>query len=250
MRQAPQLPRKSSKPSFHPFLVFLFVVSLLASGFTILLSLPEKEIPLSTMQETVLARTAEVLVNNSYSLTVEESGPGYSLRFNGQVENGFIYGKMDTYDLELFTDQEKYFVKGSGVFAEWEEMEHAQLDALSVVVRDPQMLLELLLAGREILVEEGPLRTVENVVCQTYFLEIPPPDIQLLTRFEKEATLDKLQMYLWFAQDDQFLYRMALLMNVSVENDNVQINRIYSLNPQTKEMPEGLPQLNNNFYAI
>jgi hypothetical protein len=250
LRQAPQLPKRSAEPLLHPFLLFLLTVSVLATAVTLYLTRPEYEGSVKTMQSLIQAKTELASANEGYGMVVEESGPGYNLRFSGQVAQGLIYGKMDAYDLEIFTDQSVYYVRGSGVYEEWEEMGSAQLDGLSVLIRDPLDLLQTLLSGGQVLVEEGPQRMVEDIPCVTYFLEIPPPDLQMLTRFEEEATLDKLQLYLWFDREGEFLHRMALLLNITVNAENIQINRIYSLSPTSRDMPDDLPQLPQGFISI
>lgn len=251
MRQAPQPPGKQEEIAFQPFLLFLLAAALLASGMTLYFTRPAAQESLPTMQDVVRLKTTSAKGNNNaYGLVVEESGPGYSLRFNGQANEGFIYGKLESYDLEIYTDQNKYLIRSSGVFEEWEEAGTAELDALSVVVRDPLALLDVLLSGKQVFVEEGPERLVNDVACQTYFLEIPPPDVQFLTRFEEEASLDKLQLYLWFSKGGHFMHRMALLLNVTVNGEAIQINRIYSLSPVVKELPEGLPRLDDTGIAI
>jgi len=45
------------------------------------------------------------------------------------------------------------------------------------------------------------------------------------------------------------MHRMALLLNITVKGEEIQIYRIYNLRPGTKEMPEGLPSLSNNITA-
>jgi hypothetical protein len=251
LRQAPQLPKIEIKNDFfNTFLLFLLATTVLVTVATLYFNRPDYQANLPTMQEVIWEKTATASQNRNYNMVVEESGPGYNLRFNGLVENGRIYGKIDSYDLEIYTDQETYFVKGSGLIEEWQEMGKADLDALSAVVRDPLALLETILSGKEILVEEGPERMVEDITCQTYFLELPPPEVQMFTRFEEEATLDKLQLYLWFDQKEVFLHRIAILMSITIKDEVIQINRIYSLNPQTKEMPEDIPRILEGFIAI
>lgn len=249
MRQATNLSRGKGRTFFSPLLIFVLVAALLATGLTLVLSRPE-ETKSPTLQEVVIANATRAAETKTYALTIEESGPGYNLRFVGQVQNGKIYGKIDAYDLEVFSNYNKYFVKGSKLFDEWQEVKLAELDALPVLIRDPQQLLQLLLADNKLLVEEGVERMVEDIPCQTYFLEIPPPDLQLLTRFEEEATVDRLQLYLWFGNDDTFLHRMAILINLTVNEQAIQINRIYNLSPQTKIFPEGLPEVDEGIKAI
>ncbi|MDW7651559.1 MAG: hypothetical protein SCK29_13770 [Bacillota bacterium] len=251
MRQAPVKPAKKERPFPALFVGFLLVISLLAAGATLLLSAPREDTSVPSMEEMISAKAAVIAETNQYDLTIEESGPGYTIRFVGQVSDSKLYGKIDAYDLEVFSDREKYFVKGASVFTDWEEAGKAELDALSVLVRNPIELLQVLTSGDRFLVEEGPDRLVDDVNCRTYFLEIPPPDIQMVTRFEDEdATLDKLQLYLWFNEDGNFMHRMAMLLNVTVEGENIQVNRIYSLSPRSKELPEDLPQVDEDVLAI
>jgi hypothetical protein len=250
LRQAPQMPRREIQPVIHPFLLFLLTVSVLSVAVTLYLARQELETDVYTMQEVVWEKTLSAAKNQSYSMVVEESGPGYNLRFSGQVENGLIYGTMDAYDLEIFTDQTIYYVRDSDVFKEWEELHNADLDGLTAIVRDPLELLQTLLSSQEVLVEEGPQRLVEDITCQTYFLEIPPPDIGMFTKFDQDATLDKLQLYLWFEKNELFLHRIAILLNITVKGEAIQINRIYNLNPKTKQLPDDLPQLSTGLIAI
>ena len=249
MRQAPILSRGKREAVISPFLIFLLVSALFATGLTLVLSRPEETIP-PTLQEVVTTKANLAAETTTYGLTIEESGPGYNIRFVGQVQGGKIYGKIDAYDLEVFSNYDKYFVKGSNLFDEWKEVKLAELDALPALIRDPQYLLQLLLAGNGLLVDEGIERMVEDIPCKTYFLEVPPPDLQLLTRFDEDATLDKLQLYLWFGNEDSLLHRMAILMNITVDEQTIQINRIYSLSPQTESFPEGLPVMDEGIKAI
>ena len=251
MRQAPPKPVENRKTVPSPFIFFLLAAALLASGLTLFFPTPKPEPALPTVNEVVAQKVAAVTENNKYGLTIEESGPGYTIRFAGQVFDEKIYGRIDAYDLEVFSAREKHFVKGASLFDDWKEAGLAELDALASLVRNPVELLEILMSEKEILIEEGPDRLVEDVKCRTYFLELPPPDIRLLTRFDdKDATLDKLQLYLWFSEEGVFLHRMAMLMNITVEGEKIQINRIYSLTPDSKELPDGLPKVQEGILAI
>lgn len=250
MRQATQFSKKQMQTILQLLLLFLLVVGIFTASWLILYSSrQEKNANLTISQEAILAKALAAAEFNDYILVVEERGPGYSLRFNGQMLGHLIYGKLESYDLEIFSDQEQFFVKGSEVFDDWEEVGKAELDGLSFLVKDPFVLLSLLLSNKQIWAVEGPVKLVEDVACKTYFLEIPPPELQLLTHFEEDATLDKLQLYLWFAQENSFMHRMALLLNITVKGEEIQIYRIYNLRPETKEMPEGLPSLSNNITA-
>ncbi len=180
---------------------------------------------------------------NDYRLVVDERGPGYSLRFKGQMMDGHIYGKLESYDLEIYSYQEQVFVKGSEAIDEWKEIGKTELDGLSFLARDPFALLSGLLSDKQVKAVGGPARMVEDIVCQTYFLEISPPELRILTHFEEDAALDKLQLYLWFAKDDLFMHRMALLLSITVKEKNFQIYRIYNLRPGVEKMPEDLPNL-------
>ena len=94
---------------------------------------------------------------------------------------------------------------------------------------------------KDIVVEAGSNHTVNNAACQTYFLEIPPPALQLLTHFGSEAVIDKLQVYLWFAEEDAFLHRMAVMMNVTVGEQSIHINRT-QFNLRCPGFPEDIPK--------
>ncbi|MCW3489575.1 hypothetical protein [Dethiobacter alkaliphilus] len=231
-----------------PILVLAAVLVVVALIFVV--SAPEKEVPL-TLEELLVTKMSLAAEKNTYSLVVEESGPGYSLRFTGQVAEGNVYGNIAAYDLEIFSDQNTYFVRGEDLFEEWEEMDAAELGALSAVVHEPLELLETLLAAEDVIVEEGPRRMVDNAECQTYLVEVPPPELHLLTRFDNEdAELNKLRLYLWYNEEEEFLYRMAVLLSVTVDEETVEINRIYNMHPDAPAIPQDVPNPDKDSLAI
>ena len=250
MRQAPVAIYKNIKPHIRTIFIIAVVSSLLVTGLIfIVLQQGKEELP--TLDELVITQVSQAVERTRYSLEVEESGPGYSLRFTGQVVDGKVYGKIDSYDLEIYSSQNTYFVRGSELYEEWEEMKQAELGALSAVIREPLQLLEMFITTDGLSIDEGPIRTVDNAACKTYFLEVPPPDLLQLTRFDDEnASLDKLELYLWFNEEEDFLYRMALLLNVTVEDEKMQINRIYNMHPDAPDIPNDLPKLDGDYFSI
>jgi hypothetical protein len=249
VRQAPQISKKQVKIVRQLLLFLLAAGVLVVSWLIIYSSRQEKDANPTISREIILNKVSSAAEFNDYRLVVEERGPGYSLRFRGQIIDGLIYGEIESYDLEIYGNQEQFFVKGSEVIDEWQEVEAAELDGLSFLVMDPFALLSILLSDKQVSAVAGPVRLVENIACQTYFLQIPSPKLQVLTHFEEDATLDKLQLYLWFAKDNLFMHRMALLLNLTVKGEKIQVYRIYNLRPGVKEMPEGLPSLSNNITA-
>ncbi|MCR3922414.1 MAG: hypothetical protein NUK65_07860 [Firmicutes bacterium] len=239
MRQAANTPKKKKHIFLHPTFIIFFVAIVVGTSYVLFFNRPKEEV-----EPTILAIVAEKAESAStythYCLMIEESGPGYSLNFSGQVHDDRIYGKIEDYELEIFSDQNKYYIK-SKLADGWQEMEKTELADVPALIRDPHYLLQTLLSSKEIFAEVGTERTVNDVLCQTYFLEIPPPDVQLLTRFEKDATLDKLQIYLWYATESDFMYRMAVMMNIAVGDETIQINRVYNLDTDANDFPEGVP---------
>ncbi|NLZ38459.1 MAG: hypothetical protein GX893_02480 [Firmicutes bacterium] len=237
MRQA--APNLQRKIPFKPILVGLIFLLLVISTFMLLVRKEEQRAARTTLEE-VRERAEAAAAHNVYGLAIEESGPGYLICFKGQMVGNCLYGKIDNFDLDICSEYDRYFIKAKGD-EDWQPLTQTGLDDLPALIRNPHDLLQTILKGKEIVAEEGVQRNLNNIQCQTYFLEIPPPDLQLLTRFENNATLDKLQIYLWFAAENNFLYRMAILMNMTIEEETIQVNRIYDLTPECEDLPEGLP---------
>ncbi|HZK25497.1 MAG TPA: hypothetical protein VFC74_08960 [Oscillospiraceae bacterium] len=249
MRLAPVENKPEKQHIFlQPYFIITFVVVVLSSVCVFLLT-RQKEEAVPTMLDIVAETTAAAAAHKHYNLVIEESGPGYLLRFSGQVHDDRLYGKIDGYDLEIFADEDQFFIKNS-LASEWQDIKTAKLETLPTLIRDPHYLLANLMAGKEIAIETGTPRTVDDVICQTYFLEIPPPNLQLLTRFSTDATLDKLQVYLWFAEESGFMHRLAVMMNVTVAEETIQINRTYNLSPEAKDFPEDIPKINRKVMPI
>ena len=241
MRQAPQISKKHVKIVVQ-LLLFFFLAGVLAAFWRMTYSArPEKEANPTVSLEIIRNKVSAAAAFNDYSLVVDERGPGYALHFEGQIIDGHLYGKIESYDLEIYSNHEQFFVKDSKVITEWKEAGKAELGGLAFLAGDPFVLLSELLSDKQILAVEGPVRMVEDIACQTYFLEIPPPELRILTHFEEDATLDKLQLYLWFAEDNLFMHRMALLLSITVKEEKIQLYRIYNLRPGVIEMPENLP---------
>jgi len=241
MRHAPIGLKRKTLPYFQP-VVFLLLLSFFALGGTLMVNRAEKPSPGPTLEEAVMASVAAAAKHTAYALEIEESGPGYSLLFTGQAEGNKIYGEVRDFNLQVFAVGQKYFVRGGKLIVQWQEVREAGLESLTVFVRNPQELLGLLLNGKNMVAEEGPRRDVAGVPCKTYFLEIMPGDLQTLSLFSGDATLEKLHAYLWFGEDDGFLYKMALLMDIVVDGEKGQVNRVFTLNPRQQKMPEDLPQ--------
>ncbi|NLZ92935.1 MAG: hypothetical protein GX922_02785 [Firmicutes bacterium] len=238
MRQAAYIAQK--KIFSKPLVVILLFLLLVTSAFFMIIFREGELEALTTTLEEVREKTEAAAAQNVYGLVIEESGPGYSLSFKGQVTNNCLYGKIEDFEIEICSEDDQYFIK-SKLDENWQALNKTGLDALPAVIRDPYYLLQTMLKGKEIVAEKGAQRTVNNIPCQTYFLEIPPPELQFLTRFENNATLDKLQIYLWFSEEENFLHRMAILMNVTVEEETIQVNRVYNLTREYEELPEDLP---------
>ncbi|NLM45674.1 MAG: hypothetical protein GX200_02580, partial [Firmicutes bacterium] len=111
-----------------------------------------------------------------------------------------------------------------------------------VLLRDPHQLLAAMLSAGDLQAEAGEKRTVENVICETYVLEPAAVEAELVTSFNAEATLEKLKLYLWFAEEDGFLRMMAMAMDFRVNGEAVHISRRYIFSPDGGSWPEGLPQ--------
>lgn len=221
---------------------FLLVcLSLLICGVLLILTYREKPEAAPTLGQIVGEKAKKATRFADFTLVAEESGPGYSLRFTGQMNRDVIYGHIENYNIQICTTSNIYYVKDEEMYQDWTRADEAGLEELAAFVRDPLALLNSLFEGREILVEEGPRRLVGDIPCLTYFLEIPPPDIDMFTRFKSDALLEKLQVYLWFAEETGFLHRMAVMLHLTADGEKTQLNRIYTMSPRIKELPDDLP---------
>ncbi|HHX74630.1 MAG TPA: hypothetical protein GX699_06980 [Firmicutes bacterium] len=197
----------------------------------------------------VISRKAAAAVCSTYGLTIKESGPGYELCFTGIAEGERLFGEIEGYDLEVYACRGQFYVKNKEATA-WQPAAAAELDALPVLLRDPHQLLATMLTAGELQAETGQKRTVDNVLCQTYVLELDTPDAGLVTRFANEATLEKLKLYLWFAEEGGFLHRMAMAMDINVAGEAVQISRMYVFSPEGGGLPDGLPPAEGYTYPL
>ncbi|NLM51245.1 MAG: hypothetical protein GX197_00240 [Firmicutes bacterium] len=225
------------------YLFFFLVLLILAGSF--LLWPPqtqEQEEPaLPTMFETLAGQIAAAGKKmENYGLTIEESGPGYEIIFQGQVNREKIYGKLEAYELEVFSAYNQYFAKNTSA-QEWQDLNALGLGDLPALICTPWQLWEKILAANELTVEAGKERVVNGALCQTYFLEIQHPDTCLITGFPENATLEKLQVYLWLDVENDFIHRMALTLDMVVDGENIQLNRVLQMDPQAKALPAGLP---------
>ena len=224
-------------------LLFMLFAGIFAAFWLTNSDPPEEDVNPTISLEIIQNKLSAAAEFKDYLLMIDERGPGYMLRFNGQMRDGHLYGKLESHELEIYSDQEQVFVRGSETSEEWMEVEKAELDGLTFLVKNPFSLLSELLSDKQVKVLGGPMRMVEDIACQTYFLEIPPPELRLLTNFEEDAIFERLQLYLWFAEDNLFMHRMALLFSFTVKEEKIQIYRIYNLRPGVKEMPQDLPNL-------
>ncbi|NLP36228.1 MAG: hypothetical protein GX357_01065 [Firmicutes bacterium] len=239
MRQA----TVKGKSKRHGILLLLLVLMIIA-GSLFLFPRQVKE-----HEEQVLPTMFEVLTvqvtaagNNmeNYSLIIEENGPGYKLNFQGQVNGEKIYGKLEDYELELFSAYEQYFVK-SATENEWQDLGVLGLEDLPDLIRTPRQLLDKIWAEKEISVAAGEKRIVNDALCQVYSLEIQKPHARFLSGLPQNAVLEKLQVYLWLDEENLFIHRLALILDMVAGGEKVQLNRLLQMEPQAKALPAGLP---------
>jgi hypothetical protein len=248
MRQAVIYSSRKKQRYISRFIKLLFSAVLLAVSLIFLFTGPvKKNVPLTDYDAvTVHARAAADFT--AFSLTIEESGPGYSLRYTGQVENGRLYGSLETYNLQVFAYGSRYYVRGGDVYEEWQTVETAELQALASFVRNPVSLLHMMISGAEFTVERGPERVIEGALCRAFLLDVAPSESLLLTLFsavqEEEISLEKLRVYLWFDKNDEFLYKMALLLDIARLEEKVQVSRVYTMSKEKNRLPDDLPLIN------
>jgi hypothetical protein len=205
---------------------------------------PAGKNPPPTAAEAVAALAATAGNIRDYSLEIEESGPGYSLRFQGQVRDGRLYGRLEQFELEVYAQFGRYHVRGGEVFQGWQAADTAGLKALDAIIRDPLEIMLQITAHDGITVETGPKRQVGGVNCLAYLLEVPldiPLLPALLTVAEEQAAPERFRAYLWFGSEDGFMYRMVLLFDFSGEKGRAQVIRTYNLGTETIPLPPDLP---------
>jgi hypothetical protein len=236
MRQA--VTATTKKNWVMPFLLFIFIGVVLAAG--ILLPVTESE-PLPTLAEVFAAKVSGTGDFSEYSLEIEESGPGYQLQFSGLVSGREIYGTLTSYGLEVFARQGKYYVRGGDLFEDWQEVNSVELDGLPEFVQNPQIFIRMLRIDENLIVDEGATRTMEGKICQTYFLHLPDSDVEMFTGLSPGLDGGQASAYLWFGEDDGFLYKLTLQLDIATGDQITRIHRIYTMNPQQSELPADLP---------
>lgn len=231
--------------------LLLLCLLLLISGGSMLFqqktSVPQPEAEPNILE--VIGRKVAAAISSNYGLTIRESGPGYELRFTGIADGEQLFGEIEGYDLEVYACRGQFYVKDKEA-AEWQTAAAAELDALPVLLRDPHQLLAAMLAAGELQAEAGKKRTANHVLCETYVLEPAAVNAELVTCFEKEAILEKLKLYLWFAEEGGFLHMMAMAMDIKVGGEAVHISRMYIFSPEGGSLPEGLPQAEGYTYPL
>ncbi len=246
MRQAVVRRDKLKLRHRYKFMAFLFVAVVLV--FCVSLFFTGKK-PAQPADEEVMTALAGVAGRyHEFALTIEESGPGYSLRYEGQVKGDLLYGTFETFNLQVYAQGKNYYVRGGEVFAEWLTVEKAEMQALVSFVRNPLDLLALLLASEEFTAEKGPDRLIDGVQCTSYLLDISPSAALLPDLFsafqEEEADLEELHIYMWFGAEDNFLYKMAFTLNIYSPADKVTLSRVYTMHRAQADLPDDLPPPN------
>jgi hypothetical protein len=89
---------------------------------------------------------------------------------------------------------------------------------------------------------------IEGALCRAFLLDVAPSESLLLTLFsavqEEEISLEKLRVYLWFDKNDEFLYKMALLLDIARLEEKVQVSRVYTMSKEKNRLPDDLPLIN------
>jgi len=223
---------------------YLFLSAVLTFCLILIFSAVKKPAALPSIADIVALQHSEASAQLAYTVEIEESGPGYSLSFSGQVHEGQLYGNLEKYNLQIFATDDSYYVRGAEMFKQWQPLEKAELEGLSAFVREPLALLGLLLQSGISHEEKGPDREINGVPCHAYLLEIAPAytqDLSLISASE-DMSVERMRVYLWFGENDNFLYQMALVFDIGQGNEKGQISRIYSMSLQEIEMPPDLPQ--------
>lgn len=238
MRQA--IATTTKKNWVTPFFLLLLVGAMFLAG----LSLPvaETEAP-PTLADVIAAKVSGTGDFSEYSLNIEESGPGYHLQFSGLVRAREIYGTLSSYDLEVYARQGRYYVRGGELFEDWQEVNGVELDGLPEFVQNPQIFIRMLMIDENLIVDEGTTRTMEGKTCQTYFLHLPSSEVGMLTGLPSGLDRGQVSAYLWFGEDDGFLYKVTLQLHIATGDQTTQIHRIYTMKPQSSELPTDLPEI-------
>ncbi|MBS4021590.1 MAG: hypothetical protein KGZ79_04110 [Dethiobacter sp.] len=245
MRQAVSRSAKKKLRSRFLFLIILFLAVMQLTFLAVFFARSDKRKIELPAEEVVAIRVHQAGDYRDFSLTIEESGPGYSLKYSGLVKDGMMYGTLESFDLQVFSYYDMYYVRGGDVFNEWQTVEKAELQALAAFVRNPLPLLSRLLAEEYFSVESGPDRLIEGVPCQAFLLDVSPSASLLGSLFsvlqEDDVLLEQMRVYIWFGTEDNFLYKMALLFDIVTTKEKVQVTRVYSMNRQQAYLPDDLP---------
>ncbi|MBS4031975.1 MAG: hypothetical protein KGZ63_11235 [Clostridiales bacterium] len=244
MRQAVTTTKKNW---VTPFFLLLFAGAMLVTGVSF--PVAEKE-PLPTLAEVIAAKVSETGDFSEYSLEIEENGPEYTLQFSGLVRGREIYGTLSSYDLEVYARQGRYYVRGGDLLEDWHEVKGVELDGLPEFVQNPQIFIRMLLMNENLIVDEGVTRTVDGDVCQTYFLHLPSSDVEMLTGVLSGLDGGQVSAYLWFGEDDGFLYKVTLQLDIATGDHMSRIYRTYTMKPQKSELPADLPEPGNRVLEI
>lgn len=245
MRQA--VTTSTKKNWVMPLLLLLFSVTMLIS----VISFPETGTePLPSLADVIAAKVSETGDFSEYSLEIEESGPGYLLQFSGLVRGREIYGTLSSYDLEVYARQGNYYVRGGELFEDWHEINGVELDGLPEFVQNPQIMIRMLMTDKNLIVDEGAIRTMDQQTCQTYLLHLPSSDVEMFTGLSDSIDGGQVSAYLWFGEDDGFLYKVTLQLDIAIGDQTTRIYRIYTMKPQKSDLPLDLPQPGNRVLEI
>lgn len=245
MRQA--VTTSTKKNLVMPFLLIIFTGVMLVAG----ISLPATETePIPTLAEEIAAKVFGIGDFSEYSLQIEESGPGYQLEFSGLVRGREIFGTLTSYELEVYAIQGRYYVRGGELFEDWQEVNGVELDGLPEFVQSPQSFIKMLMMDESLIVDDNATRTMDGKTCQVYFLHLPSPNVEMLTGLSSGADPVQASAYLWFGEDDGFLYKMTLKLDIDTGGQITQIHRVYTMKPQKTELPADLPEHGNRSLEI
>lgn len=220
--------------------LFLLLAGTAAAGFLRFPARLREEKGQPSVLETVSARAAEAAARKSYSLSIEEWGPGYRLCFKGQAEEGKIYGRLEDYDLEVYAEGGKYCVR-RGAEEEWQAAEEYGLEDLPFFIHEPAELLSGVLTEQDLRAEEGRRREISDTACEIYFLETSPQTAEKYFFPAEEGEITGLNMYACFAEDNS-LQRLVITVQLKSGAGKTEITRIYHLTPAQDRLPDDLPQ--------
>lgn len=165
----------------------------------------------------------------AYPLDIYENAGSFTLSFEGEVKRGIVTGKIYDYNLEVFLQGDKLYIRKEGE-TDWEESNRVEMEGLTAFLKTPRSIFNML--GRSITgVKSGPDKSYAGEIYKTVYWNVDNPDFWLSLFPEIDTSLiSEGSLTANIASDNFFIRRIMISLKMNLpDGETREITRTLSI---------------------